>query len=95
MGEKNHRKRKNQRERMGRGWGGTKEKVWGGSSVVECLPHMHETLHLSHNRREKKWGGKRGGSRRRKRRGRRGGGGSRRGGEKEEKSDIAHFLCLE
>lgn len=90
MGEKNRKKRKNQRERMGRGWGRTKEKVWEGSSVVECLPHVHETLYLSHNRREKKWGG----SRRRKRRGRRGGGGSRRGGEKEEKSDIAHFLCL-
>ena len=37
--------------------------------MVECLPHKHETLYLSHNCREKKWGGKLGGSRRRKRRG--------------------------
>lgn len=57
----------------GKGWGEAEKEPrrrYGDvASVVECLPHKHETLYLSHNRREKKWGGKLGGSRRRKRRG--------------------------
>lgn len=68
--KKNHRKRK---EIKRKGWGEAEKeprrKYRDVASVVECLPHKHETPYLSHNRREKKWGGKLGGSRRRKRRG--------------------------